>query len=111
MIALRQRGFSFVHFDARIATAIQIEGRKKWRFANRPSIPWPIHNGIINDNGMIEWQFPPTAWEQQIKPVMALEWTEVVLEQGDFLCLPAGTLHQAKAVDGHSLSLNVNFNR
>jgi hypothetical protein len=86
MIALRQRGFSFVHFNARIATAIQIEGRKKWRFSYRPSVPWPIHNGTINDNDMIEWQFPPTAWEQQIKPVMALKWTEVVLEQSDFLC-------------------------
>lgn len=104
-------GFSFVHFDARIATALQIEGRKKWRFANRPSVPWPIHNGTINDSDMIVWQFPPTAWEQQLKPVLALEWTEVVLEPGDFLCLPAGTLHQAEAVDGHSLSLNVNFNR
>jgi len=104
-------GFSFAHFDARIATAIQIEGRKKWRFADRSSIPWPIHNGTISENGVIEWQRPPTPWEQQIKPVMDLEWTELVLEPGDLLCLPAGTLHEAEAVDGHSLSLNVNFSR
>ena len=60
---------------------------------------------------MIEWQKPPTPWEQQIKPVVDLEWTELILEPGDFVCLPAGTLHEAEAVGGHSLSLNVNFNR
>lgn len=103
-------GFSFVHFDARIATAIQIEGRKKWRFADRASVPWPIHNGTVNDAGMIEWQKPPTPWEQKFKPAGDLQWTEVILEPGDFICLPAGTLHQAEAVGGHSLSLNVNFN-
>jgi ribosomal protein L16 Arg81 hydroxylase len=104
-------GFSFVHFDARIATAIQIEGRKKWRFADRSSVPVSIHNGTISDAGMIIWQTPPTPWEQQLKPFMDLKWTEVTLEPGDILCLPAGTLHEAEAVGGHSLSLNVNFNQ
>jgi len=104
-------GFSYVHFDARIATAIQIEGRKKWRFADRSSVPWPTHNGIVNEDGVIEWQKPPTPWWQKFKPNMNLEWTEVILEPGDFICLPAGTLHAAEAIDEHSLSLNVNFNR
>lgn len=102
-------GFSFLHFDARIATAVQLEGRKKWRFADRASVPWPVHNGSIDDAGDISWQVPPTAWEQALRPERNLEWTDVILEPGDFICLPAGTLHQAEATDEPSLSLNINF--
>jgi ribosomal protein L16 Arg81 hydroxylase len=115
-------GFSFIHFDARIATAIQIEGRKKWRFADRPSVPWPPLNGTINHAGVIQWHKPPTAPGEQtksaddltrtdfiIRPEDDLQWTEVTLMPGDFVCLPAGTLHEAEAIGGHSLSLNVNF--
>jgi ribosomal protein L16 Arg81 hydroxylase len=103
-------GFSFLHFDARIATAVQLEGRKKWRFADRASVPWPVHNGSVDEAGVIQWQVPPTPWERELRPEQDLEWTEVILEPGDFICLPAGTLHQAEAMDEPSLSLNVNFN-
>jgi ribosomal protein L16 Arg81 hydroxylase len=103
-------GYSFLHFDARIATTIQLAGRKRWRYAERPTIRWPQHNGRIDASGAIEWHAPPTPWEREARFDPATHLFEVILEPGDVLCLPAGTVHSAEAVDGHSLSLNVNFN-
>lgn len=102
-------GISFLHFDTGINTAVQIDGRKKWRFADQPSTPWPNHGGGLNDAGHFWWEMPPTVWEQDLRPERDLAWTEVVLEPGDFICLPAGTLHQAEATDETSLSLNFAF--
>ncbi len=103
-------GFSFLHFDARNATTIQLEGRKKWRYSERASLPWPTQNGRVDDSGTIEWHRPPSQWEREIKLPMDVPMNEVVLEPGDVLCLPAGTLHEAEAFGERSLSLNFNFN-
>ena len=37
----RGSGFSFMHFDARVATTLQISGHKKWKYAPQASLPWP----------------------------------------------------------------------
>lgn len=103
-------GYSFLHFDARIATTIQLVGRKRWRYAERATVRWPLRNGRIDARGAIEWQSPPTPWEREASFDPATELAEVILEPGDVLCLPAGTVHAAEAAGGHSLSLNVNFN-
>jgi len=43
-------GFNW-HFDGRIASTLQIEGSKVWRFANEPAIAWPRGNGSIRADG------------------------------------------------------------
>jgi len=103
-------GFSFVHFDARIATTLQIAGRKRWRYAQQSSLPWPAHNVRIAPDGSLDWHMPPSPWEQQAGLPGMLDLTEVVLEPGHVLCLPPGTFHAAEAVDELSLSININFN-
>lgn len=106
----RGSGYSFVHFDARIALTLQIEGRKRWRYAERSSLPWPAHNVRIAPDGSLDWHQPPSPWELRAGLPGKLELTEVVLAPGDVLCLPAGTFHAAESVDDRSLSININFN-
>ena len=103
-------GFSFVHFDARIATTLQIAGRKRWRYAQHSSLPWPAHNVRIAPDGSLDWHQPPSPWERAAGLPGKLELVDVVLEPGHVLCLPAGTFHAAEAVDDLSLSININFN-
>ncbi|MFN0246641.1 MAG: JmjC domain-containing protein [Kofleriaceae bacterium] len=106
----RGSGFSFTHFDARVATTLQIAGRKKWKYALTTSLPWPHHNVRIAPDGSLDWHTPPSPWEQRANLPGTLDMIEVVLEPGHVLCLPPGTFHAAEAVDDISLSINVNFN-
>ena len=103
-------GFSFLHFDARIATTLQILGRKRWRYADTSSLPWPAHNVRFTPDGRLDWHLPPSPWEERAELRPDVPLAEVVLSPGDVLCLPAGTLHAAEAVDDLSLSININFN-
>jgi hypothetical protein len=50
-------GFNW-HFDARIASTLQIEGTKRWRFSHRPAAPWPRSNGALRANGSGEYTDP-----------------------------------------------------
>lgn len=95
-------GFS-THFDARVATTLQIEGRKRWRFAREPAVAWPHENGEYADYGSPDRESDP--W----KVIRREDFEEVTLEPGDLLMLPAGTWHEAEAVDGESLALNLAF--
>lgn len=98
------------HFDARVATTLQIEGRKRWRFSARPAIDWPRSNAQAQPDGTPVWMSPWTGsaeWEH-LEWVDEASFMEVVLEPGDVLCLPAGTWHNAKAIGG-SLALNLTF--
>lgn len=98
------------HFDARVATTLQIEGRKRWRFSARPALAWPRANAQLQQDGTPVWMSPwigTEPWER-LERVDEASFTEVILEPGDVLCLPAGTWHNAKAI-GESLALNITF--
>jgi hypothetical protein len=107
-------GFA-AHFDANIATTLQIEGSKLWRFSRRPALPWPPANGgympdgscrFINEATEGGWPDPKAA--EAVERIPLDEFDEVLLEPGDVLMLPAGTWHSAKA-GGYSLALNLAF--
>lgn len=100
-----------MHFDARVSTTLQIEGRKRWVYATRPSITWPVCNAQLGRDGSVVWANPwagHNPWEK-LPPMDEVEFTEVVLEPGDLLCLPAGTWHDVKATGTGSLALNLSF--
>lgn len=91
-----------MHYDKRVATTLQIAGKKRWTFSTTASKGWPDTNGQFKD-GRIE---PPEAADG--KRPDELEIREVELNPGDLLCLPAGAWHAARGV-GFSLALNLYF--
>jgi ribosomal protein L16 Arg81 hydroxylase len=98
------------HIDTSITTTLQIEGKKRWRYQAEPAVPWPPSNAQVQRDGTRVWSLPwvgHAPWEQ-LDPVDLDDFEEVVLEAGDFLCLPAGTWHNTRAV-GSSLALNLAF--
>lgn len=95
------------HIDSRMTTTLQVEGRKRWRFADEPAVRWPPSVAQLR-NGAPEWLRPVEAsWARLDRPDVE-SFREVVLEPGDLLCLPAGTWHEAEAKKG-SLALNLSF--
>jgi hypothetical protein len=91
-----------MHYDKRVATTIQIAGKKRWIFSTTAAQVWPNNNGQLKD-GRIE----PVGADRG-KPPAELELSEVELNPGDLLCLPAGAWHAARGV-GFSLALNFYF--
>jgi len=91
-----------MHFDRRIATTLQIAGKKRWRFSTESANPWPMDNGVYKQ-GRIE----PVRTNAGKLPA-DMEFREVELKPGDMLCLPAGAWHSARGV-GFSLALNLYF--
>lgn len=90
------------HYDKRVATTLQIAGKKRWRFSTEAAKAWPDHNAVYQQ-GRIE----PTGIEGGRLPD-EMEFREVELSPGDLLCLPAGAWHSARGV-GVSLALNLYF--
>jgi ribosomal protein L16 Arg81 hydroxylase len=90
------RGFD-LHYDARIATTLQIAGTKRWWYSTTPAIPFPRANSPR-----------PLAHRAGPKPPSLRSLRSVVLRPGDLLCLPAGTWHRARA-ETDSLALNLAF--
>ncbi len=103
-------GFNW-HFDARIASTLQIEGTKRWRFSNTPAVAWPRANGVLRTDGSgrySEARAGMEAWER-LAPFDAEDTNDVLLEPGDLLVLPAGTWHDACGGAEGSLALNLSF--
>jgi Cupin superfamily protein len=114
-----EAGFNW-HFDARIASTLQIEGTKRWRFSNRAAVPWPRSNGALRVDGTGVYTDPLVQQLESIGfwqsgegrrgiPFDERDTTEVLLEPGDLLILPAGVWHDACSGADGSLALNLSF--
>lgn len=105
-------GGADIHYDARVATTLQLEGTKTWRFSKNPAIAFPKANAALKKGQVhhvgstLSEKLRP--WERAVMPPRPSDLVEVTLKPGDILCLPAGTWHEAKAGD-HSLALNLFF--
>jgi hypothetical protein len=97
-----RQGFD-THFDSRIATTLQIEGAKRWKYSEQTAVEWPPFQVTAGSNFTGVGQNS----EEYALPVDCT-FREVILERGDILCLPAGCWHSAEAI-GHSLALNLAF--
>lgn len=91
------RGFD-LHFDARVATTLQIAGTKRWWYSDEPAVAFPLNNSGRIANG--------SAGDHKVPRLGALR--SVLLRPGDVLCLPAGVWHCAKGTT-KSLALNMAF--
>jgi len=91
-----------MHYDKRVATTIQIAGKKRWRYSVKAAKPWPNDNQIYQE-GVTE----SSGKDVGILP-NDMECKEVELNPGDMLCLPAGGWHSAQGI-GVSLALNLYF--
>jgi hypothetical protein len=103
-------GFNW-HFDSRIASTLQIEGTKRWRFSHVAAIAWPRGNGSVRADGSAAYTDPTITaadWER-LAPLDESQTTDVLLEPGDLLVLPAGVWHEACGGSGGSLALNLSF--
>jgi ribosomal protein L16 Arg81 hydroxylase len=103
-------GFNW-HFDGRIASTLQIEGSKRWRYSNHAAIAWPRGNGTLHADGSAQYA-DPTVRAQEWERLAAFDerdTTEVLLEPGDLLILPAGLWHEACGGEEGSLALNLSF--
>jgi ribosomal protein L16 Arg81 hydroxylase len=103
-------GFNW-HFDSRIASTLQIEGSKRWRYSKEPVIAWPRSNGSLRGDGTPQYTDPGVRvqdWER-LQAVDEHDVDDVLLEPGDLLILPAGTWHEACGGEGGSLALNLSF--
>jgi ribosomal protein L16 Arg81 hydroxylase len=87
-----------LHFDARVATTLQIAGSKRWWFSQTPAEQFPEANSP-RDRKVLEREY-------SVPKLSRLK--SVLLRPGDLLCLPAGTWHRARA-QTMSLALNLAF--
>jgi ribosomal protein L16 Arg81 hydroxylase len=87
-----------MHFDARVATTLQISGKKQWWYSTDVVEEFPM------ENSPREMRELKRKYRLPKKNAMR----SVVLKPGDLLCLPAGTWHRARAVST-SLALNMAF--
>ncbi|MCF2946740.1 cupin domain-containing protein [Paraglaciecola aquimarina] len=95
-----QDGSGFpMHYDARVATTIQIAGQKRWKYSTKAAKIWPKTNAV--------YQAGKTNKSVGTLPE-EMEMKEVVLKPGDILCLPAGAWHSACGI-GCSMALNLSF--
>ncbi|MES2823444.1 MAG: cupin domain-containing protein [Pseudomonadota bacterium] len=88
-----------MHYDKRVATTLQIAGKKRWRFSTESAKAWPDTNEVYQEGQV---------GENVGKLPADMEFREVELNPGDMLCLPAGAWHSARGV-GFSLALNLYF--
>ncbi|MGJ8682533.1 JmjC domain-containing protein [Paraglaciecola sp.] len=95
-----QDGSGFpMHYDARVATSIQIAGKKRWKYSTKSAKPWPKTNAVYQ-SGETNNKVGTLPNDMDIR--------EVVLNPGDVLCLPAGAWHSACGI-GCSMALNLSF--
>lgn len=105
-----------LHFDARHATTLQIEGNKTWRYSASPGVSFPPRNAVVEEGSIryADADALPRVRDLALEPAISppppdSELMEVTLRPGDLLYLPPGTWHSAQAV-GHSLAVNMAFN-
>lgn len=91
-----------MHYDRRVATTLQIAGKKRWIYSTEAAKRWPDNNATY-----FEGQAEPADIDVGTLPD-DMAFQEVELNPGDLLCLPAGAWHAARGV-GYSLALNLYF--
>ena len=94
------------HYDGSHVFVLQLEGSKQWRLSPGPVVTNPSRGRRVSADGQLDT--PHRGEDETFDPVDLNGLDTVQLEAGDFLYVPAGTIH-ATATAGHSLSIMFNF--
>lgn len=98
-----------LHMDKASVIIVQVAGRKRWRISNEPAMRWPSGTTAFSSAGEVAYRdFTPEPWED-LEQLERPSLRELVLEPGDVLYIPAGTLHTTEAMDEPSLSVSMLF--
>lgn len=98
-----------LHVDKASVIVVQIDGRKRWRFSDQPVLPWPSGTTAFTSAGDVAHRdHVPERWEE-LERLELPQLREILLEPGDVLYIPAGTLHATAATDEPSLSVSMLF--
>ena len=81
-----------MHYDRRVATTLQIAGRKRWTFSTEAARPWPDRNATFKNGQIVSAAADPGT------PPADMTFRTVELSPGDLLCLPAGAWHSARGI-------------
>ena len=82
-----------LHSDVMDAFMVQLEGSKAWKFCDVTS-----------------WMAPELAFDK-VPAKLNASCDEIIMQQGDVMYLPYGTLHQASTSSDYSMHLTVNIER
>jgi len=100
------------HIDMSSVLFIQCEGSKRFAISQEPVTQWPRRSAIFSSNGTVEGY---NAGEEEIEPWEEIQRVdmgsliEVVLEPGDVLFLPPGTVHATEALSESTLTIGLLF--
>jgi ribosomal protein L16 Arg81 hydroxylase len=100
------QGFG-MHWDCQPSFVMQLQGSKRWRFSAQPAVAWPpviVANAAILENVTEHYPWLAAAFPGRHDHT---PFVEQVLTAGDVLYLPAGTWHEARAMDDISLALTM----
>jgi len=95
------------HVDAVSGLLIQCEGRKRFLISPEPVAQWPRWHTIFASDGT------PASYPEDIEPWEEIErielgsLIEVIMEPGDVLFLPPGTVHATEALSASTLNLGL----
>ena len=94
------------HYDSSHVFALQLEGKKRWRLSPRPVVANPSRGRRISADGQVDSRH--RIEDEAIEQIELDGLETVVLEPGDILYVPAGTIHSTEALE-RSLSVMFNF--
>jgi hypothetical protein len=97
------------HIDPTCGIFVHCEGRKRFLISAEPILSWPCDSAILTADGAGEYnRHTPEDWEE-ISDVDMTSLKEVVMEPGDVLYIPAGTIHATEAIGGGSVGVHLQF--
>jgi hypothetical protein len=97
------------HIDRSSALSIQCEGRKRFLISQEPVAEWPRGTTIFSGDGTVEsYEKEIESWEE-VQNIDMGSLIEVVLEPGDLLFMPPGTVHATEALSDSTLTIGLLF--